>query len=223
MWEGQALPHDTKFGNCRCKIVDSRAFPSWSLIHGLRWSGLIKAEPGWRHYTRHSVGESAAIVEPFAFWFFVSANIENGAGSFIGQEPVYPTLISWLLMTLATRKLFTHPLRNTLTPEKKITDILQAFMLYIKLIIQDSSLALAVRLLSGECHRTSLMRSQSIGSGNGLVPSESISNCIARTIYSLFVTVSNDNPASNCTMLITSTWHHVLWYLCWPVFGAKCG
>ena len=46
MWEGQALPHDTKFGNCRCKIVDSRAFPSWSLIQGLRWSGLIKAEPG---------------------------------------------------------------------------------------------------------------------------------------------------------------------------------
>ena len=41
-----SLPHDTKFGNCRCKIVDSRAFPSWSLIHGLRWSGLIKAEPG---------------------------------------------------------------------------------------------------------------------------------------------------------------------------------
>ena len=48
MWEGLSLPHDTKFGNCRCKIVDSRAFPSWSLIHGLRWSGLIKAEPGDR-------------------------------------------------------------------------------------------------------------------------------------------------------------------------------
>ena len=47
MWEeGLSLPHDTKFGNCRCKIVDSRAFPSWSLIHGLSWSGLIKAEPG---------------------------------------------------------------------------------------------------------------------------------------------------------------------------------
>ena len=45
MWEGLSLPHDTKFGNCRYKIVDSRAFPSWSLIHGLRWSGLIKAEP----------------------------------------------------------------------------------------------------------------------------------------------------------------------------------
>ena len=47
MWEGLSLPHDTKFGNCRCNIVDSRAFPSWSLIHGLRWSGLIKAEPGY--------------------------------------------------------------------------------------------------------------------------------------------------------------------------------
>ena len=46
MWEGLSLPHDTKFGNCRCKTVDSRAFPSWSLIHGLRWSGLIKAKPG---------------------------------------------------------------------------------------------------------------------------------------------------------------------------------
>ena len=38
------------FVSCRrafkCKILDSRAFPSWSLIHGLRWSGLIKAEPG---------------------------------------------------------------------------------------------------------------------------------------------------------------------------------
>ena len=45
MWEGLSLPQDTKFGNCRCKIVDSRSFPSWSLIHGLRWSGLIKAEP----------------------------------------------------------------------------------------------------------------------------------------------------------------------------------
>ena len=46
MWEGQALPHDTKFGNCRDKIVDSRAFLSWSLIHGSSWSGLIKVGPG---------------------------------------------------------------------------------------------------------------------------------------------------------------------------------
>ena len=46
MWEGLSLPHDTKFGNCRRKIVDSRSFHSWSLIHGLRWSGLIKVGPG---------------------------------------------------------------------------------------------------------------------------------------------------------------------------------
>ena len=46
MWEGQALPQDTKFGNCRDKIVDSRAFLSWSLILGLSWSGLIKLGPG---------------------------------------------------------------------------------------------------------------------------------------------------------------------------------
>ena len=45
MWEGQALPHDTKFGNCRDKIVDSRAFLIWSLIHGSSWSGLIKVGP----------------------------------------------------------------------------------------------------------------------------------------------------------------------------------
>ena len=45
MWEGLSLPHDTKFGNCRYKIVDSRSFHSWSLIHGLRWSGLIKVGP----------------------------------------------------------------------------------------------------------------------------------------------------------------------------------
>ena len=40
--------HDTKSGNCRDKIVDSRAFPSWSLIHGSSWSGLIKVEPGYQ-------------------------------------------------------------------------------------------------------------------------------------------------------------------------------
>ena len=49
MWEGQALPQDTKFGNCRDKIVDSRAFLSWSLILGSSWSGLIKLGPGGTH------------------------------------------------------------------------------------------------------------------------------------------------------------------------------
>ena len=46
IWEGLSHPHDTQFGNCRCKIKDSRVFPIWSLIHGSSWSGLIKAEPG---------------------------------------------------------------------------------------------------------------------------------------------------------------------------------
>ena len=63
MWEGLSLPHDTKFGNCRCKIVDSRSFPSWSLIHGLRWSGLIKVGPG--HITpcgAHTLGIVVCII-----------------------------------------------------------------------------------------------------------------------------------------------------------------
>ena len=47
MWEGQALPHDTKVGNCRDRIMDSRAFLCWSLIHGSSWSGLIKLGPGY--------------------------------------------------------------------------------------------------------------------------------------------------------------------------------
>ena len=57
MWEGQALPHDTKLSNRRGKIVENRTFPSWSLIHGSSWSGLIKAEPdvnvmiySWHHF-----------------------------------------------------------------------------------------------------------------------------------------------------------------------------
>ena len=53
MWEGQALPHDTKFGNSRCEIVGRRVIFIWSLIHGLRWSGLIKAEPGFTKPNRN--------------------------------------------------------------------------------------------------------------------------------------------------------------------------
>ena len=63
MWEGLSLPHDTKFGNCRCEIVDIRAFPSWSLIHGLRWSGLIKAEPGGYQLIDHMDPLSTSTVE----------------------------------------------------------------------------------------------------------------------------------------------------------------
>ena len=43
MWEGRALPHHTKFGNCRCEMVGRRMIFIWSLIHGSSWSGLIKA------------------------------------------------------------------------------------------------------------------------------------------------------------------------------------
>ena len=58
MWEGQALPHDTKFSNCRCEIIGKRVIFIWSLIPGSSWSGLIKAEPGHalqnHHYFLHS-------------------------------------------------------------------------------------------------------------------------------------------------------------------------
>ena len=46
MWEGQAPPPDTKFGNSRCEIVGRRVIFIWSLIHGSSWSGLIKVGPG---------------------------------------------------------------------------------------------------------------------------------------------------------------------------------
>ena len=55
MWEGQALPHDTKFGNCRYEIVGTIVIFIWSLIHGLYWSGLIKAEPGWQQGKHQSL------------------------------------------------------------------------------------------------------------------------------------------------------------------------
>ena len=70
----QALPHDTKFRNCTGEIVDSRAFSSWSLIHGSSWSGLIKAEPGRFHpchygllhwqWSNHSCSHMIAGVQP---------------------------------------------------------------------------------------------------------------------------------------------------------------
>ena len=50
MWEGQALPHDTKFRNCRDKIVEGRRVPNWSLTHGSSWSGLIKVGAGADSY-----------------------------------------------------------------------------------------------------------------------------------------------------------------------------
>ena len=58
MWEGQALPHDTKFGNSRCEIVGRRVIFIWSLIHGLRWSGLIKAEPGGDELSEYGTNDT---------------------------------------------------------------------------------------------------------------------------------------------------------------------
>ena len=63
MWEGQALPHDTKFGNSRCEIVGRRVIFIWSLIHGSSWSGLIKVGPGvyWYQYFNSMMPSDAYI------------------------------------------------------------------------------------------------------------------------------------------------------------------
>ena len=68
MWEGQALPHDTNFGNSRCEIVGRRVIFIWSLIHGLRWSGLIKAEPG---DTYLQMWTASSLVRVMAWWLTV--------------------------------------------------------------------------------------------------------------------------------------------------------
>ena len=58
IWEGQALPHVTKFHNCGGKIIDNRAIPSWSsgLVHVWCWSILIKLEPDYHILTRQVKG-----------------------------------------------------------------------------------------------------------------------------------------------------------------------
>ena len=85
MWEGLSLPYDTKFGYCRCKIVDIRAFPSWSLIHRLRWSGLIKAEPVLtvqthigKHTRANTRGSQVEKAESHAFygeWYSINTKL----------------------------------------------------------------------------------------------------------------------------------------------------
>ena len=72
MWEGQALPHDTKFGNSRCEIVGRRVIFIWSLIHGLRWSGLIKAEPG-------DARPSSATLPIITFWHSLAQDCSNSS------------------------------------------------------------------------------------------------------------------------------------------------
>ena len=75
MWEGQALPHDTKFRNCRDKILEGRTVPNWPLIHGPSWSGLKKVGPGV-HFTNFlsitivaSCYSRPNFVEPIAEFF----------------------------------------------------------------------------------------------------------------------------------------------------------
>ena len=73
------LPNFVSFGNCRCEIVDNRAFPSWSLIHGLRWSGLIKAEPG--------LIDTRAWISNFTN-YLTHLPLEKMAASRIGDKPL---------------------------------------------------------------------------------------------------------------------------------------
>ena len=100
MWEGQALPHDTKFGNSRCEIVGRRVIFIWSLIHGLRWSGLIKAEPGtlyvvWSSF-RNSLDEWASInvikgKHPIVGWFESGDHLLASGGGIRRQRRRIPT------------------------------------------------------------------------------------------------------------------------------------
>ena len=69
MWEGQALPHDTKFGNSRCEMVGRRVIFIWSLIHGSSWSGLIKVGPGI-YWPQHQKGQ-------WQFITLIDLNVSN--------------------------------------------------------------------------------------------------------------------------------------------------
>ena len=118
MWEGLSLPHDTKLGNCRCKIVDSRAFPSWSLIHGLRWSGLIKAEPGQNgcHFA-DDLFRCIFVYEKFCIWFnsnFTEIDPRSPSTGFDNGRPLSgPMLTSWPTHICDTRGRLTRCHQNT--------------------------------------------------------------------------------------------------------------
>ena len=91
MWEGQALPHDTKFGNSRCEIVGRRVIFIWSLIHGLRWSGLIKAEPDKRIYNNEfmlGMDQAMNIISYLLYkWLQTEYRDQNTV------EPLYNTIV----------------------------------------------------------------------------------------------------------------------------------
>ena len=50
-----SLPLSTKSCNCMDITVNSWAFPSWSLIQGWIWSGLLKAEPSDKYCSFNSL------------------------------------------------------------------------------------------------------------------------------------------------------------------------
>ena len=104
MWEGLSLPHDTKFGNCRCKIVDSRSFHSWSLIHGLRWSGLIKVGPGVSEWLCRLDNHTHLIVTPMQ-WVLVYINIH-------GMSQAKSTSVKWYIVDGVTTTSCSNIRRN---------------------------------------------------------------------------------------------------------------
>ena len=114
MWVGQALPHDTKLGNCRCEIVGRRIIFIWSLIHGSSWSGLIKVGPGVRHrgvahwQTRGKGNNTIQWI-----WTLSGLSGENIQGFYyqihyctVSHQHVFPKLLNFLKpvrITLRTR------------------------------------------------------------------------------------------------------------------------
>ena len=100
MWEGQALPHDTKFGNSRCEIVGRRVIFIWSLIHGSSWSGLIKVGPGHKsdmfftYLHRLSITPSVSICHDVTSEYCSDVITSAMASQFTSLTAVYLTVYS---------------------------------------------------------------------------------------------------------------------------------
>ena len=69
-WEGLSIPHVIKFCNCRCKIVDSKAFPRSPLIHRSSYANFIQMRPGFLAYHAITSFYKAKLANPYTFiWF----------------------------------------------------------------------------------------------------------------------------------------------------------
>ena len=99
MWEGQALPHDTKFGNSRCEIVCRRVIFIWSLIHGSSWSGLIKVGPGLNVFNHHQCLTHCAPCDILVFtdsdYSLLSYQLQAIFYIYTEQLRPYKTLNTW--------------------------------------------------------------------------------------------------------------------------------